>query len=434
MIGKKYQKPNNQYSLKNQMINKNSEPKVNVLQFDINNDKSNLNNNRSNNYNSKKYVPKKNIRHSSQNHIPNKINDYSYNYQNNFMIMNSSNNNNRNDIEFQNNYPNRNPQRNKLNPIIQKNNPRYHKAKSKDPIRSKKMTNAQSSQLKSNINNNNMYEDEYENPDDVVNELPKNQKLSKQEENMINTIKQVSSNRVKYRHTHQMLQEIGRIMNDPIVGFLVQKETEKNSPSKQLSTKLSDKLLEEHKKKLAETEKEKNRIAENENEEEQYYEMLQNKIKEEIKKKGDFDFNKLSDKDRKILAQRKLYNKMGKKVYEDKDENYLAEKKYVQDKVCDDIKEEINREIKKENFFDEVERYNKEEDDYYNLGKKQIITEKKMEEIEKKEKPSARDILERVLNHIEYKNEQLINTGNNAENMIQRQLNNGSGKKNKGRK
>ena len=279
-----------------------------------------------------------------------------------------------------------------------------------------------------------MYEDEYENTDDVVNELPQNKKLSKQEENMINTIKQVSSNRVKYRHTHQMLKEIGRIMNDPLVGFLVQKETEKNSPSKQLSTKLSDKLLEEHKKKLLEIEKEKNKIAENENEEENYYEMLQNKIKEEIKKKGDFDFSKLSDKDRKILAQRKLYNKMGKKVYEDKDENYLAEKKYVQDKICDDIKDEINREIKKENFFDEVEKYDQEEDDYYNFGKNKNVAENKVEEIEKKEKPSARDILERVLNHIEYKNEQLINTGNNAENMVQKQINNGNAKRRKRRR
>ena len=133
MRGKKYQQPNNQYSHKNQVMNKN-EPKLNVIQFGINNDNNNLNNNRSNNYNSKKYAPKKNIRNVSQGHAPNKINDLNYNYQNNFMIMNSSNNNNRNDIELQNNYPNRYAQKNKLNPIIQKNNPNYQKAKSKDPI------------------------------------------------------------------------------------------------------------------------------------------------------------------------------------------------------------------------------------------------------------------------------------------------------------
>ena len=71
--------------------------------------------------------------------------------------------------------------------------------------------------------------------------------------------------------------------------------------------------------------------------------------------------------------------------------------------------------------MNELEKYKEEkeeEDDYFNMGE---INNKKIkgfdeedeinyDEINKeKEKPTARNILEKVLNKIEYKNEQLIN-------------------------
>ena len=71
--------------------------------------------------------------------------------------------------------------------------------------------------------------------------------------------------------------------------------------------------------------------------------------------------------------------------------------------------------------MNELEKYkeeNDDEDDYFNMGQ---INNKKIkgyddinnsEDIDKekeKEKPTARNILEKVLNKIEYKNEQLIN-------------------------
>ena len=34
----------------------------------------------------------------------------------------------------------------------------------------------------------------------------------------------ISDNRVKYRHTNKILREIGKIANNPVCGFLMQKE------------------------------------------------------------------------------------------------------------------------------------------------------------------------------------------------------------------
>ena len=174
-----------------------------------------------------------------------------------------------------------------------------------------------------------------------------------------------------------------------------------------------------------------------------------------MRQKKTFDFNKLSDKDRKILAQRKLYNKIGKKVYDDNlnsdninngdnnneviqgsgTNNNTMDKDEINEKIDKQIKNEISREDKKENFFQEIERYN-EEDDYFNIGKignKKIgedISEKEMEEINnEKEKPTARGILEKVLNKIEYKNQQLINH-NEAIANINRKKDKNSKKKN----
>jgi len=138
-----------------------------------------------------------------------------------------------------------------------------------------------------------------------------NLQVSQEEKNMIETIKKVASNRVQYRNTHQMLKEIGKIMKDPVVSFLIKKEPEikEESPSDKLSEMLSKKMLEEQKQKMKEKE------------EDLYYDQLQKRIKDEIRNKGSFDFAKLPDKDRKMLAQRKVYNKIGLKVYEDGNSN-----------------------------------------------------------------------------------------------------------------
>ena len=242
---------------------------------------------------------------------------------------------------------------------------------------------------------------------------------------MIETIKKVSSNRVKYRNTHQMLKEIGKIMKDPVVSFLIKKDPEleaKNEkPSDKLSEMISQKMLEEQRQKMKEKK-----------EEDLYYEQLQKRIKDEIRNKGSFDFAKLPDKDRQMLAQRKVYNKIGLKVYEnytndnkDNINNEIKEKnnneENINEKIDNQIKNEINREKKKEEFLNELEKYNEindeEDDDYFKLG--EINNNKKIKEYDNedinydddinKEKPTARGILEKVLGQIEYKNEQLIN-------------------------
>ena len=243
---------------------------------------------------------------------------------------------------------------------------------------------------------------------------------------MIETIKKVSSNRVKYRNTHQMLKEIGKIMKDPVVSFLIKKEpgleNKDEKPSDKLSEMLSQKLLEEQRQKMKEKK-----------EKDLYYEQLQKKIKDEIRNKGSFDFAKLPDKDRQMLAQRKVYNKIGLKVYENyandnkdninninNDKNNKEEN--IDEKIDNQIKNEINREKKKEEFLNELEKYNENNDeddidDYFKLG--EINNNKKIKEYDNeeinydddinKEKPTARNILEKVLGQIEYKNEQLIN-------------------------
>ena len=206
-------------------------------------------------------------------------------------------------------------------------------------------------------------------------------------------------------------------MKDPVVSFLIKKEPEikEESPSDKLSEMLSKKMLEEQRQKMRQKE------------EDLYYDQLQKKIKEEIRNKGNFDFSKLPDKDRKILAQRKVYNKIGLKVYDDNNynenntNNGVNLDENINEKLDNQIKNEINREKKKEEFLNELEKYkeeNDDEDDYFNMGQ---INNKKIkgyddinnsEDIDKekeKEKPTARNILEKVLNKIEYKNEQLIN-------------------------
>ena len=463
MKGKKYQvKTSHNLVNNNNKIDKkfsNGAPHLNVLKFGLNNEN---NNNCNFSKNNQRENQQKNVRNLSQRPVRRTNNNYANNYnnnynnynnpQNNFMVMNS-NPLSKNQIMINNN---RNP---KLLPINMnlnsnlKNNQKTfinnNKAKSKEPTKKNSKNNNNKNNKKINDNDKikikldekGVYicdDEEYENPNDIVNDLnnalkkknDNNLQISQEEKTMIETIKKVSSNRVKYHNTHQMLKEIGKIMRDPVVNFLIQKEpieSKNDSPSDKLSELLSQKLLEEQKRKLIEAEKEKEK-----NEEEQYYEDLQRRIKDQIRLKGNFDFSKLSDKDRKILAQRKLYNKLGKKDYEGNDDynnkditnnndninndtKNTLEKEDMNQKFDKKFKNEVNREVRKEKFFEEIEKYN-DEDDYFNIGKinNQDI-DKELNRVDdicnekEKEKPTARGILEKVLNKIEYKNQQLIN-------------------------
>ena len=390
------------------------------------------------------------------------------------MIINSNPISQNQNINMYKNYQNPKllPINMNINPNLSNNqlkfisNNKKIKAKSKEPTKIKSRinnnnynNNKNNDKVKIKLDEKGVYicdDDEYEEPNDVVNNLnnvlnyknENNLQMSQDEKTMIDTIKKVSSNRVTYRKTHQMLKEIGRIMNDPVVNFLIKKEpieSKNDTPSDKLSSLLSQKLLEEQKRKLMEAEKEKEK-----NEEDEYYENLQRKIKDEIKQKGSFDFSKLPDKDRKILAQRKLYNKMGKKVYDDKINNENVnndnndntvnnlEKEEINQKIDKQIKNEINREAKKENFFQEIEKYN-EEDDYFNIGKinnreidEENTEKKEIDDInseKEKEKPTSRGILEKVLNKIEYKNQQLINHNEAMEKLNMKKDNQNSKKK-----
>ena len=412
--------PKNPYKINNKEIS----PHLNVLQFDLNSNNNNNNNFRKN----------KNIRNLSQKPIRkpnNKINPNIQNIQNNNYYFNNINNN----FIIKNSYPLENQNINNKNIY---NNIKSNKKNSQRQIRPLNINNSKNLKNQSNRYDNNknnqsdkvkikldqkgVYisneEDVYEDPNDPVNKLnslldykqKNNLEMSHEEKNMIETIKKVSSNRVQYRNTHQMLREIGKIMKDPVVSFLIKKdpgiENKEENPSDKLSEMLSQKMLEEH------------------------------RIKDEIRNKGSFDFAKLPDKDRQMLAQRKVYNKIGLKVYENyandnkeinnniiKDKNQNEEN--IDEKIDNQIKNEINREKKKEEFLNELEKYNEkdeeEDDDYFKYG--EINNIKKIKEYDNedinynyddkddinKEKPTARGILEKVLGKIEYKNEQLIN-------------------------
>ena len=438
-INKQYQKSNNIGSYKKNNININNNnnneisPHLNVLQFDLN-EKNNINNNY--------YFRKtKNVRTSSQKPIrpTNNINIQNNNYyfnniNNNFIVKNSNPINNQiNNVK----QPKINSQK-QLKPLNANKFPQKQKQNQNLTKKPKNIlyNNNKNDNIKIKLDGKGVYiaeeEDVYEDPNDPVNNLntalkykqKNNLQVSQEEKNMIETIKKVASNRVQYRNTHQMLKEIGKIMKDPVVSFLIKKEPEikEESPSDKLSEMLSKKMLEEQKQKMKEKE------------EDLYYDQLQKRIKDEIRNKGSFDFAKLPDKDRKMLAQRKVYNKIGLKVYEDGNSNNPNNNnnnnnninENINERLDNQIKKEINREKKKEEFLNEIEKYKKkeEEDDYFNIGeinnKKikgfddededginygEINNEKKKE----KEKPTARNILEKVLNKIEYKNEQLIN-------------------------
>lgn len=232
------------------------------------------------------------------------------------------------------------------------------------------------------------------------------------EDKIVKTIKYISENRTKFKRTNQILREIGQIANNPVVGFLMQKDFNTN-PGEKLSAFISDKMLENNKSKL-----DSNNINKQcDDPEEEYYKNLENQIKEEIKKKGTFDFSKLSDKDRKLLAQRKLYNKMGKKPIQDKarEEDNKKELEKIDEKEISRENKNIILQYKKENFFQEFEE-NEQKSHQVPIKNQDKEKEEYKREENNKEKLSARQILENVLKKIEYKNQVLINNNETRNN------------------
>ena len=255
-------------------INNEISPHLKVLQFDYNN-------NNKNNFNKNT----KNVRHLSQKPIrkSNFNNNNIQNIQNNNFYFNNINNN----FIVKNSYPLENPNINNNNKNIPKVNNNNFRKNSQKQLRPKnpsnRYNNNNNEKIKIKLDSKGVYidqeEDVYEDPKDPVNKLnnvlkyreSNNLGISQEEKNMIETIKKVSSNRVQYRNTHQMLKEIGKIMKNPVVSFLIKKDPvleKKEEPSDKLSEMLSQKLLEEQKEKM--------RIKK---EEDKYYEELQKKNK-----------------------------------------------------------------------------------------------------------------------------------------------------------
>jgi len=456
MRGKKISKEKT--NLNNLNKNNNINQHIKVLEFDslgINGNNFNNNNNKvnqKNNMNIKQKIFKQQQFLNNQNHKS--TNDI----QNNKNILTPITNfneekNNKNDLKKQNNKKiEEKPSNNKIN---NNNNNKINNNNKNNKINNnnKKVQKQPSSNQTKNLYNFNaddvIYEDTYE----EINPKDNNPKNKENEQKVINTIKMVSNNRNKYKHTNKIFQEIGRMINNPVLNFLTQKEeipsSKKNNknkfdPSKKLSEKLSEKMMKYQK----EIEEHYNPKEVQNSEEDIYYNNLQKMIKDEIKKNGNFNFEKLSENDRKLLAQRKLYNKMG---------NYKNED-YNKENINEKINKEIKREIKKEKFFENSEiiennekTYKKYDDTelYENIKKGQKELKESnhllyndiefddskqkyydnLDELEKKiysdnpdERPTAKDILTNLLNKIEYKNQQLINHNNEIENEINKKI------------
>jgi len=456
----------------NNFINKNNNninQHVKVLEFDtlgingsnFNNNKVNQKKNINNGMNIKQQIFKQqkslnNYNHQNHDNQNNKnilspITNFGKNESKANNNNNKNNNNNNNNKNNNNNLNNKNSNNTKpINKKTQNLNDKNNNKKSQKQTQNKNLYDFNPDDV--------IYEDTYE----EINFNENNPKNKENEQKVINTIKMVSNNRNKYQHTNKIFQEIGRMINNPVLNFLTQKEaisssSKKNNnnnkkkesfdPSEKLSEKLSEKMMKYQK----EIEEHYNPKKEEEKSDEDiYYYNLQKKIKEEIKKKGSFDFEKLSENDRKLLAQRKLYDKIGNNKNND----------YNKENINEKISNEINREIKKEKFFDnsnisdinEQNKINKKYDDtelYENIkkgqkelkesnyllyndlefdgGKKDYLDN--LDELEKKiysdnpdERPTAKDILTNLLSKIEYKNQQLINHNNEIENELNKKL------------
>ena len=412
---------NNMKNMVNEFIKETNNSHVQVLQFDTGLSNFNTNPNSKKNYNIPNNSNKQLYKHmDSAYHDSNMGGFYNVRNENNLIITNS-NSNNKNIINQNIQKKNSLSNNKNINNINNNNNYNYNNNNINKIPKKNNISNQENIKLNKNIKNKNLEKavnKKIENfSDDIYEELQNNKiknenpKNKETEEKIMNTIKLISNNRVKYRRTNQMMRELGKIVNNPITNF-VEKE---NEPSNKLSEFISEKMLN----KQRELNKEKKEI----NPEDEYYNKLQQRIKDEIKKKGSFNFSLLSEKDRKLLAQRKLYNKIGKNIYTDNiniNNNYNINKnnnskinKVDKEKIDNEINRQLNREMKKENFFDDDNEYN------YNNDIDKIINEEdedikniekglEEENKNKNEKPSAKQILENVLNKIEFKNEQLV--------------------------
>ena len=414
----------------NEFIKETNNSHVQVLQFDTGLSNFNTNPNSKKNYNIQNNSNKQLYKHmDSAYHDSNMGGFYNVRNDNNLIITNSNSNNknninqNKNSLNnnknVNNNNQNMNNNKNMNNNQNINNNNNNQNINNINKIPKKNnISNQENIKLNKNIKNKNLekaVKKKIENFSEDIYEELQNNKIKKEnpknketEEKIMNTIKLISNNRVKYRKTNQMMRELGKIVNNPITNFVEQE----NEPSNKLSEFISEKMLN----KQRELNKEKKEI----NPEDEYYNKLQQRIKDEIKKKGSFNFSLLSEKDRKLLAQRKLYNKIGKNIYNDKininnnyNNNNSKINKVEKEKIDKEINRQLNREMKKENFFDDDNEYN------YNNDIDKILNEddediknieKGLEEENKNknEKPSAKQILENVLNKIEFKNEQLV--------------------------
>ena len=410
---------NNMKNMVNEFIKETNNSHVQVLQFDTGLSNFNTNPNSKKNYNIPNNSNKQLYKHMDNAYRDSNLGGfYNVKNENNLIITNS---NNKNIINQNQNIQKKNSLSNNknINNINNNNNYNYNNNNINKIPKKNNISNQENIKLNKNIKNKNLEKavnKQIENfSDDIYEELQNNKlknenpKNKETEEKIMNTIKLISNNRVKYRRTNQMMRELGKIVNNPITNFVEQE----NEPSNKLSEFISEKMLN----KQRELNKEKKEI----NPEDEYYNKLQQRIKDEIKKKGSFNFSLLSEKDRKLLAQRKLYNKIGKNIYSDKiNNNYNINNnnnskinKVDKEKIDNEINRQLNREMKKENFFDDDNEYN------YNNDIDKIINEEdedikniekglEEENKNKNEKPSAKQILENVLNKIEFKNEQLV--------------------------
>lgn len=106
--------------------------------------------------------------------------------------------------------------------------------------------------------------------------------------------KEIYGDTKKYKHTNEMLNEL------------------KDSLPKRDLLKLLNNMAKSEEKEKEEIKEEKVISEEPEDEETRYY-NLRERIKSEIKKKGNFDFNKLTKEEHDLLAKRTLYEKIEKK-------------------------------------------------------------------------------------------------------------------------
>lgn len=226
---------------------------------------------------------------------------------------------------------------------------------------------------------------------------------------IINTINLIANNPKRYKCTNKILREIGQISNNKNVGFLSQKGNEEMDPSSKLSNYLGEKLMEENKAKM----------MSNDEDEDHYYNNLVSYIKSEMKKKGTFDFTKLSEKDRKLLAQKKLYSRMDNNSSNNKNTDIIPLKdniiNYDKGKKNDDFtfknKYYSKENVPYENYSEGEKEEKKEEEEKIERKDDNIINKdsKNEESGKSKEKLTARQILENIHKKIILDNERLVN-------------------------